>query len=90
MTARAKSSTSNPHGDTRGVERVLVTDMGTNDVVPMSGQDRHRVAVEAVCHERSVTRYLTGARMDNNTRLRIEAALRKLGFDRAVRPAVAS
>ncbi len=43
------------------------------------------MAVEAVCHERSVTRYLSGARMDNNTRLRIEAALRKLKFSRAIR-----
>lgn len=65
-------------------------DMATTEIGQLSGHDMRRVAVEAVCHDRSVKRYLEGKQTGDMTRLRIEAALRKLGFNGSVRQAVAS
>lgn len=56
----------------------------------LSQLDQKRVALEALCDARSVEKYLDGGAMREMLRERIEAALRKLGFDGAVRTEVAS
>lgn len=56
----------------------------------LSQVDRRRVALEALCDERSVDKYLAGGVMREMLRERIEAALRKLGFGGAVREGAAS
>lgn len=53
----------------------------------LPGLQRSRVAVAALCSERTVKRYLDGASVSQSTRERIEGALRKLGLAGAMRAA---
>jgi hypothetical protein len=56
----------------------------------LDAHERRRVAVEALCDDRSVKNYLDGKPLRAMVRTRIETALRKLGFEGAVRVEAAS
>ncbi len=51
----------------------------------LNTHDRARVAVSAVVSTRSVERYLAGVALRDNTRVRIEKALRSLGLSAALK-----
>ena len=50
----------------------------------LSRAELARVGVRAGCDPRTVERYLDGERVMSTTRLRVERALRALGFERFV------
>lgn len=62
----------------------------TTSTRQLDAHDKRRVAVEALCDHRSVANYLDGKPVRTMLRMRIEAALRKLGFGEAVRSEAAA
>jgi|HubBroStandDraft_1064217.scaffolds.fasta_scaffold320805_1 hypothetical protein len=51
----------------------------------LSPYDRRRVAIKALCDVRSVNKYLRGGELQAMLRVRVEAAMRGLGFGSEVR-----
>jgi hypothetical protein len=51
----------------------------------LTAHDQRRVSVLAFCDSRSVARYVAGRTLRTMLKLRIELALKELGFDHLVR-----